>query len=108
MTLKVVWNGTSQNSVNLVWMHAYRKLYMILMTQTCKTYHDKDDDQARKKKLDKQPNELQKQIKACDAQILEIKPARKDLQNTEDLHEMKKYDKPALILPNFSLISLLI
>ena len=42
------------------------------------TNHGKDDDQARRKKEDQQLNELKKQIKAYDAQILEIRLALKD------------------------------
>ena len=42
------------------------------------TNHGKDDDQARRKKEDQQLNELKKQIKTFDAQILEIRLALKD------------------------------
>ena len=42
------------------------------------TNHGKDDDQARRKKEDQQLNELKKQIKMYDAQILEIRLALKD------------------------------
>ena len=42
------------------------------------TNHGKDDDQARRKKEDQSLNELKKQIKTYDAQILEIRLALKD------------------------------
>ena len=42
------------------------------------TTHGKDEDQARRKKEDQQLNELKKQIKTHDAQILEIRLALKD------------------------------
>lgn len=42
------------------------------------TNHGKDDDQARRKKEDQHLNELKKQIKIYDAQILEIRLALKD------------------------------
>ena len=42
------------------------------------TNHGKDDDQDRRKKEDQHLNELKKQIKIYDAQILEIRLALKD------------------------------
>ena len=80
-TTRVTADGNNVSASNIKRLEKKRKyakdLYDSLKINQL-TNHGKEDDQARRKKEDQQLNELKKQIKTFDAQILEIRLALKD------------------------------